>query len=166
MWSLSETKGAPTRARKMFTKGQVTRGFRAPLVHGFSFSMGCRFCCSADSGPVVKSAYTLEKQKGHCIALPHLDIYWCKTGNMELEVQQMSPRSPKSNPSEANHGPKKFQKITEKRLLEFFLAQENSRSRFFSILWNFWAPKLTPDRAKRTRNGPEGGPSAGKDQQD
>ena len=29
-------------------------GFCAPPVHGFRFSMGCRFCCSADSGPVAK----------------------------------------------------------------------------------------------------------------
>ena len=52
------------RAKKRSRKDRSPGGVCAPLLHGLSFSVGCRFCCSAANGPVVKSAYTLEKRKG------------------------------------------------------------------------------------------------------
>ena len=167
MRSLSETKGAPTSAQKRSQKDRSPGFFIfvAPLVHGFLFSMGCRFCCSADSGPVVKSvksAYTLEKTKGslHCIAASrHILVQnWQYVAGSATNVAQISQKQPVWSQS----WPQKIPEDHRKAASGIFLAQENSRSRFFSILWNFVAPKLTLDRAKRTRNEPEGGPSAGK----
>ena len=52
-------------------------GFFSPWAAGFVALQTVGLLSNQSNQPTH-----LKKQKGRCIALPHLDIYWCKTGNM------------------------------------------------------------------------------------